>query len=326
MKDERKRNRLLAFSCVWLAVCLVCLACGSRKNEPAEVSGEDIPSDHAVAYPAFDPARAFTHLEQQVRFGPRVPGSPGHEQTKLFLKQALGRCVDRLIMQEFTATSQGVTLNLTNIIGVINATHTPAKRLVLGAHWDTRPEASEEPDPSQQTRPILGANDGASGVAVLLEVASALAAQRPDIEVVIALFDGEDYGGIKGFEYVLGSSRFVDEMELRGVKPDWMILVDMVGDANLRILKEPSSTDWLVDLIWDAAQQVQATAFVPESYPTGVIDDHTPFLNARIPAVDLIDFDYPFWHRLDDTVEQCSPASLKQVGDVLLLVIYQELK
>lgn len=311
---------------VLLFFYLSCLACGNRKDGAADASGEAIPSKPAVTYPAFDQTRAFAHLEQQVGFGPRFPGSPGHEQAKTFLKQTLGRWANRLIVQEFTETSGGVTLHLTNIVGVITARTSPAKRVVLGAHWDTRPEASQESVPSNRARPIIGANDGASGVAILLEVAAVLAAQRPDVEVVIALFDGEDYGGIKGFEYSLGASRFVAEMELHGVKPDWMILIDMVGDSDLRILKEPGSTGWLVDLIWAAAPRVQADAFVLDTYPSAIIDDHVPFLRAGIPAVDLIDFDYPFWHRLDDTADKCSPASLKQVGDVLLRMVYQELK
>jgi glutaminyl-peptide cyclotransferase len=213
---------------------------------------------------------------------------------------------------------------------------------MLCAHWDTRPVADEDPDPARHDQAILGANDGASGVAVLLEMAQAFAATPPRIPVVIALWDAEDSGKSSGprpyYGFLLGSEYFVDHMPA-DAKPDQVILLDMVGGDNVpnpRVGTRPggnnafnlpierhssASAPELVDEVYSAAAKLGHTAF--ERRPGySVIDDHMPFINAGIPAIDLIEFDYPEWHTVDDTPDHCDADSLGQVGETLLHVVY----
>lgn len=284
-------------------------------------------------FPQFNETKAFQHLEQQVRFGPRNPGSRGHELTRNYLITQLKSYTPRVEFQDFSFKEGEIHYTLTNIIGIFGPDKpSPQKSsYILAAHWDTRPWADQDPNPDNHRKPIPGANDGASGVAVLLEMARLFAQQQPDRRVIVVFFDGEDLGKTyrPGEEmnnnWLLGSKYFA--RHIGSYKTDYGIVLDMIGDQNLDIYKEKLSLDrapGLVDKIWGIAEKLGYKEFRKEP-GTFIFDDHWSlnFL-AGIPSVDLIDLDYPYWHTLDDTPDKCSPRSLKVVGDVLIHLIYGE--
>ncbi len=269
----------------------------------------------ASAMPSFDQARAFRELEKQCAFGPRVPGTAAHARCADWLVAQLKPLASGVTRQRFVAEVGGKRLPLTNIIATFNPKGT--ERVLFCAHWDSRPTADEDSDPKKRSLPILGANDGASGVAVLLEVARALRAHPPRQQVTLVFFDGEDYG--PGMEDMfLGSKHFA--AHLTGARPDWAVLLDMVGDKDLRVPQEAYSRERareVVTRVWEAAARAGSTAFVPERGPR-VLDDHLPLLDRGVPCIDVIDFTYPYWHTQADTPDKCSPESLGQVGRALL--------
>ena len=185
-------------------------------------------------------------------------------------------------------------------------------QIILGAHYDTRIYADYDPNPENVLKPVPGANDGASGVAVLLELARTL--PEDTAEVWLVFFDAEDNGSIEGWDWILGSREFVAN---NSIQPEAAIIVDMIGDADLNIYKEMNSNPELTDSIWAVAKALgYESKFIPE-YKHSMLDDHTPFVQAGIPAVDIIDFDYPHWHTTRDTLDKVSALSLERVGRVL---------
>jgi hypothetical protein len=279
----------------------------------------------------FNGQRAFSYLVKQVAFGPRNPGSKGHQACLKYLQDEMGKWADLVDLQSFTYYDRfnRKTLHLTNVIARFNPR--AQRRIFFAAHWDTRPFADRDVKENRNT-PIPGANDGASGVAVLLEMARVLKAQRPTIGVDLILFDGEDYGKEGNLEnYFLGSKYFAKHYAKDGYKHEFGILIDMIGDAQLTIKKEGYSVQslpWLVDKVWNIAHQMGFYEF-SDQFLGYVEDDHVPLLKAGIPCIDLIDFEYPdksnrYWHTLEDTPDKCSPQSLYIVGSVLLEVAYEE--
>lgn len=275
------------------------------------------------APPEPDGVRAFTHLRAQVDFGPRVPGTPAASRCRQYLLKQLGRHSDRAGVQPFRiADPYGAdSLDMANVLAHFDPER--AERMLLAAHYDSRPRADRDTGLARGF-PIPGANDGASGVAVLLEVAEALGSWDPGIGVDIVFFDGEDYG-VEGdhAHYLLGSRHFAATMG--AYRPRGVLLLDMVGDGELRILKEGNSAraaPELTALVFAVAESLGARGFVAEP-GIPVYDDHVPFLERGIPAVDLIDFDYPAWHTLDDLPERCAPESLEVVARVVLHVLWR---
>ncbi len=269
----------------------------------------------------FDAERAFRDLVRQCDFGPRVPGAEGHRQCGDWLVEQLRAAGAEVELQRLTAQVRGAALPLTNIIATFNPEG--RRHILLCAHWDTRPTADEDPDPAKRHLPILGANDGASGVAVLLEVARALGQHPPSQRITIVLFDGEDYGPGPG-DMFLGSRHFADHYA--GPPVDWAVLVDMVGKRDLRLPPERFSlrhAPEVVERIWSAAEREGCPAFVREPGPA-VLDDHVFLLRRGIPCIAVIDFDYPYWHTLSDTPDKCCPDSLDQVGRALLRAIAED--
>lgn len=274
----------------------------------------------------FDANRALADLQKQVEFGPRVPNTEGHRKTRDFIVAELGKYADRVTRQDFTQTFRGVTYQMSNIIGVINPSG--QKKLMLCAHWDTRPMADEDPNPANHTKPIPGANDGASGVAVLLEVARVLKAKKPKMQVIITFFDGEDFALQPGdFSHMfLGSKHFAQNMGK--FRPDEAILIDMIGDSQLGVNRDRNSVlaaPSLYQRVLNAARSLGYANSFDQGEKT-VSDDHIPLIQAGVKAIDLIDFDYPdssnrFWHTLQDTPDKCSPQSLKIIGETLLKVV-----
>lgn len=273
--------------------------------------------------PGFDGARAFSLLERQVAFGPRVPGAPGHRDCARYLEETLKQCADSVERQTFTARLDGKTLPMVNLIARWKGEGAAAagSGVLLCAHWDTRPTADYEFSPANRLRPIPGANDGASGVAVLLELARQFRTKRPPAPVMIVLFDGEDYGpGID--RMFLGSTHFARNLPA-GV-PRKGILLDMVGDRDLVIPQEAHSVRQapeVVRQVYAAARRLGLQRQFPDRLGDPIEDDHVPLHRVGLKVIDLIDFDYgpghSWWHTLADTPDKCSVASLQAVGDVV---------
>jgi glutaminyl-peptide cyclotransferase len=257
----------------------------------------------------FSGERAYQDVESQISFGPRNPGTPGHRQ------------IVEWIASELSSSSWEVEIQYSEMLGheVINVV---GKRvgevepnrpwIILGAHYDTRIYADEDPDPEKIMQPVPGANDGASGVAVLLELARILPHEMKQ-DIWLVFFDAEDNGNIPGWDWILGSRAFVQSLQ---DKPDAAIIVDMIGDADLNIYLERNSDSELSAEIWAVAEELGYSQFVPlPKYR--ILDDHVPFIDAGIRAVDIIDFDYPYWHTTEDTIDKVSAESLEAVGETL---------
>jgi glutaminyl-peptide cyclotransferase len=261
----------------------------------------------------------------QCDFGPRAPNTPAHEKALQFLFEKLNATTELCQKQRFTYfdSISGQTLNLTNIIASYNPKS--QRRILLCAHWDSRPRADRDPDSTYTHIPIPGANDGASGVAILLELGRLFKDNMPKTGVDIVLFDGED-NGLANEEkgWFLGSTYFARNLKL--YNPRLAILLDMVGDKDLNIYREGISQQYARDLndyIWGIAKETGSKAFI-DSVKHSISDDHVPLLSAGVKTVDLIDFDYPYWHTHEDTPDKCSAASLAEVGKVLIAAIYNE--
>jgi len=269
----------------------------------------------------FDGGRAFELLRRQCEFGPRPPGSAAHERTLQWILETLRVSADRVALQHFTAESARGDVRLTNVI----ASFRPEvkERILLAAHWDTRPVADRESDPVLAAQPIPGANDGASGVAVLLELAALLAERPPRLGVDIVLFDGEDGGNGGGLtDWCVGSAYYAAHMG--DYCPRLAVVVDMIGDSDLSIPVEPNSLTGApeaVELLWGEARRAGSSAF-EERRGRAMFDDHIPLLRAGIQTVLVIDADYGAWHTLGDTPDKCSPRSLAAVGRVLVRIVY----
>jgi len=253
----------------------------------------------------FDGQRALSAVETQVAFGPRTPGSSGHAQVQEWMRGELSAAGWETRIQSTERLGHPVQ----NVIAY-RGEETP--QIILGAHYDTRMLADNDPDPGKRSEPVPGANDGASGVAVLLELARVL--PQDSIPVWLVFFDAEDNGRIEGWDWILGSQAFVEELDFQ---PAAAVIVDMIGDADQNIYKERNSNQELVEEIWNVASELgYEDSFIPEP-KYSMFDDHTPFLQAGIPAVDIIDFDYPYWHTTGDTSDKVSAQSLETVGRTL---------
>ena len=288
----------------------------------AAALGAIVSAGCAPAPRTFDEAAAWRHLEAQVAFGPRIPGSAGHAATLAYLREHLEACADVVSVDTFDGICalDSTAMTLHNVVAVFRPD--AKRRLLFGAHWDTRPYADRDPDESRRRDPVPGANDGASGAAVLLEVASALQGAPPAIGIDLVFFDGEDCGVESDPDsWALGSQRFVAANP--GYRPAYAVVVDMVGRDGMVLPKEGNSVaaaGALTHAVWREAARLGEPAFV-DSVARPVWDDHIAFLKAGIPAVDLIDFDDPHWHTVSDLPEHCAPASLGQVGRVLLALV-----
>ena len=263
-------------------------------------------------------------LTAQCDFGPRKPGTLPHEECKAFILKQLTPYVDKVVTQkwDWTDDARHVTLPLTNILGIINPQG--KRKIMLFTHWDTRPTADQELDAADKKKPILGADDAASGTAALLELARVFHKQKPDVCVELLFVDGEDWGPGDDKMY-LGAIHFAENPGI--YKPDYAILLDMIGAKNLLVYRENTSQSLhpeLNDKVWNAAAVLGYKANFPDAAKWTITDDHDTFNAHNIPAIDLIDFDYAFWHTLGDTPDKCSAESLKAIGDVCEKVIYDE--
>lgn len=274
----------------------------------------------------FDGNHAYEYLESQTQMGPRNPGSNSHQQIQNWLID-LGKAYgDTVIVQDFQGRDpfNKTDVPLKNIL--VRYKPDATRRVMLSAHYDTRPVADQDPDPQKQKQPIPGANDGASGVAVLLETMTILKDHPLSVGVDIMFWDGEDLGRPNHPEEFCQGSRYYAYHPI-GPVPFEGILLDMIGDAELTIYFESYSLQYHPDLmhyLFDMADDLGfGDIFIPQ-LQTAVYDDHVPLnLIADIPTVDLIDFHYPntyenYWHTHEDSADKCSPASLEAVGTVII--------
>ena len=301
---------------------LVAVCCGAALLLPATAGAQ---------VPAFSGERALALVQEQCDLGPRHPGSPGIVALRELIREraeAAGLAFHRL---PFTEPDPRGGPDLVSWNLVVSAGPPGGERLWLGAHYDTRPVSDMDADPALRDRPLVGANDGGSGVAVLLHLIELMGQVPPPQGVDLLFFDAEDSGLPAAADtYCLGSRHLARTWQdfgspLAEGRPRGLVVLDMVGDKDLRIPMERYSLArapaWTRE-VFDRAQELGLEAFEPRP-GRAVIDDHLPFLEAGIPAVDLIDFDFPAWHTTGDTPEACSAASLGQVGRLVTDLVYR---
>ncbi len=253
----------------------------------------------------FSGKRALEHVEEQCALGPRPVGSDANRATADYIADHLKTYGWEVEEQPFAYGEKP----LRNIIGKKGE----GPLIILGAHFDTRPVADHDPD--NRAVPVPGANDGASGTAVLLELARVLGSKATDqAEIWLAFFDGEDQGELNGWPWCVGSTYVANNLTRR---PEYVIVVDMIGDADQQVYYEWTSSLWLQERLWaQAADLGYQRQFIAE-HRYSILDDHTSFLQAGISAAVMIDFDYPYWHTTHDTPDKISADSLQRVGDIL---------
>lgn len=317
-----------------LALCWLIVAC-SAKTETAQEAVAT--SEEMVSQAEFNADSAYRNVKTQVDFGPRVPGMEGHDKCAKYLVSELKRYgVDTVIEQKTTVTAfNGDKLPINNIMGQINKG--AVTRVLLLAHWDTRPWADAEKDKSKHTTPILGANDGGSGVGVLLEIARCLQEKKPMIGVDILFVDAEDYGNSGDNEdtWCLGTQYWIKNLPYSPSRmPQYGILLDMVGGKDAKFHREYVSqyvAPSIVDKVWTTAvASGYGDVFVNE-LGGSIVDDHVYVNQGGIPCIDIIEtlnpqtmsFN-PTWHTLDDNMSNIDRQSLKAVGQTVLNVIYNE--
>ena len=253
----------------------------------------------------FDSDMAYLRVLEQCGFGPRPPGTVNNQLLGDYLVATVKEFGWATQVQAFTYQS----VRGRNII----ARKGQGPLVLLGAHYDTRPYADYDP-PETREQYILGANDGASGVAVLLELARVLDIDRVPYEVRLVFFDAEDSGNLNGWPFSVGAREYAQSLD---VKPEFVIVVDMVGDENQTLYWEGNSDPALNAEIWALAADLgYGQSFIPR-VNWSIIDDHLPFIQRGWTAIDIIDFDYPYWHTTQDTADKVSAESLGRVGRVL---------
>jgi glutaminyl-peptide cyclotransferase len=303
------------------ALFLTAAACGAPDEQ------DRVSFAVRVDRPSFDSSRAFEDLQAQVAFGPRVPGTEGHAQQLQWMQELLRGLADTVFVDEFEyTTTAGEELNLTNVTARFGLESD--RRLLLLTHWDTRPKADQSLSEADQELPVPGANDGASGTAVLIELARMFAEQAPPGGVDLLFTDGEDYGPTTA-DMFLGAVHYV---EGRGAEdpPDFGVLLDMVGDADPRFPVEAyslGSAPQLVQRFWGIAAGLGYQRYFPMDETSRVVDDHLKLNDAGIPTIDVIDFDYgpgnALWHTPRDTPDNTSAQTLFMVGEVTAEFVYR---
>jgi len=255
----------------------------------------------------FEGSRAYQDVVTQVNFGPRVPGTSAHQAEVDWL-------ISKLSSMGWVTEVQTINNAGIQIQNVIAKRGEGTPWIILGAHYDSRQYADQDPNLGMRISPVAGANDGASGVAVLMELAREFP-QNPAYQIWLVFFDWEDQGKINGQQWILGSRVFVDSLTQN---PDAAVILDMIGDKNLDIYLERNSDPGLSAEILTAARIMGYQKYFINQEKYSLLDDHTPFLEKGIKAVDIIDFDYPYWHTKGDTPDKVSAQSLGIVGNTLL--------
>lgn len=265
----------------------------------------------------------WNYLETLCAFGPRNPGSEGYRETLNLIRKVGEKYADQVVEQPFLVrTSSEGTQAMTNLELRFQGTQGGAP-ILIGAHFDTRPFADEDPDPANRLKPILGANDGGSGTAILLGLAQYLSQHPVARPVHLVFFDGEDFGAKGSGLNLLGSTYYAQQLAKQERMPYWVLVIDMVGDKDLQIFKETHSlkgSSSFLDKIYRVARDQGVGALKEETKYT-IFDDHYPFHRMGIPSTVLIDFDYPYWHTLQDTLDKCSIESMISIFSVVVKTI-----
>ncbi|CAG5071850.1 hypothetical protein DYBT9623_03832 [Dyadobacter sp. CECT 9623] len=332
-------SRSLFFKRFTYIFSLTLLIYGCKSNTSSEQTSEQ--AVKLVASPAFNPDSAYAFVQKQVDFGARVPNSKPHQLCGDYLVATLKKYGLQVTEQPFTPTTfDGTKLNARNIIGSFNPA--ASKRILLAAHWDSRPFSDQ--DSVVKDKPVLAANDGASGVGVLLEVARVLSSQttKPDIGVDIIFFDAEDWGSsdeptkMEYSGFCLGSQYWSANKHTPNYTAYFGILLDMVGAKGATFLKEGHSVqvaEEVVRQVWTTASRIGYNNYFIDERGTSITDDHWPVNKvAGIPMIDIIHTKqnslaltfFPQWHTSHDTMENIDPNTLKAVGQTLMQVLYQE--
>jgi glutaminyl-peptide cyclotransferase len=291
------RSRRLSYRCV--AVIAIAVAASAVAPTSAASKGS-----------AFNGGRAYEDLRQIVAFGPRPSGSPALDRTRAYIKRQLEDAGLKTEEQPFDAQTPLGPVHMINLRATLPGVVTDRGRIVIGGHYDTK---------LFREFPFVGASDGGSSAAFLIELARALRGRRNALPIELLFLDGEEaVVEWSGTDHTYGSRYYVAEAKRTDKVKDIraFILVDMIGDRDLGIRREQHSTAWLTDAIWSAARRLQRPEFLEETTP--IEDDHEEFLAAGIPSVDVIDLEYPAWHRADDRLDHVAASSLQAVGDVLL--------
>lgn len=314
-----------------------CSSGNASQQKAAPVSYDTIVTER----PAFDADSAYAYVAAQTAFGPRVPGSEAHAACERFITGRLRASGADSVWTQRSRVKvfDGNTLPIVNILARFSSA--APRRILLLAHYDTRPWADNEEEPSRKNTPIDGANDGASGVGVLLEIARALSAAAPGVGVDMLFTDVEDYGNNEGESsedtWCLGTQYWAANLPYGATgRPVYGVLLDMVGGRGAKFHREYTSSRLapaVVNRVWGIAAASPYASFFPNEYGTGVTDDHLYVNSTGIPCIDIIECANPqtggfpaTWHTLDDTIDNIDPATLKAVGEVLLDLIYSEPK
>ncbi len=313
-----------------LPIVFIITSCSEKKVEVSkplyELTAKNI-------IPKFEAKNAYQYIKEQIKFGPRSPNSTAHANTLNYLTNTLGKFTQSVTKQSFTYVGyNGEVLELTNIIAKFNPEN--KNRIMISAHWDSRPRSENAEDPAKRKLPVLGANDGASGVAVILELARILSENKIDFGVDLVLFDGEDYGLESDLKnYSLGAKYFSSKLFLNNY-PAFAVLLDMVGDKDAQFPIERNSKNYAPDIVkmfWEKAAQIGADKFTFNISPP-IYDDHIPLNQAGLRTIDIIDSDLigadtpverrNYWHSDKDTIDNIGIETLQQVGDVVTNIIY----
>ena len=275
---------------------------------------------------------AFALIKAQCDLGPRVPGTPAHAACAQLLLSHLSRYCDTMLVQQAPVTTfDGKHLTAQNLVGVINPHAT--QRILLLAHWDCRPWADRDADPARHKDPVMGANDAASGTAVILELARIMGTEHPQVGVDLLLVDVEDWGDYDNEDsWALGTQAWAQNYRSvmgQDYAPTFGILLDMVGARGARFAPEYYSLQYapsVVSLVWDAAHEAGYGQFFVKDGGGGVTDDHVAVNQAGIPCIDIIDMRgdgfFDGWHTTHDTLDTIDPVTLKAVGQTLANLIY----
>ena len=318
---------------VLIFLVIVSLAITSCREETKVETKPTYTMLEKTTVPQFDADNAYKMTAEQVSFGSRNPGSEAHTKAKQFFERELRQYADEVVLQNFNYTGyENEKLELTNIIAKFN-TKSP-NRIFICAHWDSRPRSDQDKNESKKDLPIPGANDGASGAGILLELAKILKQNKVDYGIDLILFDGEDYGKESDLgNYCLGSKYFAANIP-ENYKPVFGILLDLVGDKEAFFRKEGNSMQVLpevVNMVWNIAEKINANTFI-NADGHAIYDDHVPLNQAGLSTIDIIDADLigantgterrDYWHTQKDTMDNIGKETLRQVGQVLTNLIY----
>lgn len=324
-----------------LTICTsTLLSCGHKTGHAAEGSAPEKEQAAPVqsATPLFNADSAYAYVEKQVRFGPRVPNTPAHKACGNYLADELRRFGAKVYEQEALLTAYNNTgLEVRNIIGSFDPEN--KRRILLFAHWDSRPYADHDPDPANYKKAIDGADDGASGVGALLEIARQIGQKAPSSGIDIIFFDAEDYGTpefVKEYKqdtWCLGTQFWAKNPHVRGYHADFGILLDMVGAKNASFFKEQLSVMYAaryVERVWETARRLGYGKYFINAAGGAITDDHQYVIKGtNIPCLDIINYDpdtekgfADHWHTMEDSMQNIDRATLKAVGQTVLEVIY----